>query len=421
MSGITRRSFFAASAVALAASTLRAEEKPSGRITLGFIGLGMMGRGHLGGFLGNPAVQVVAVSDIEPTRLETAKKTVEARYTKDKAKGTWKGCAALPDFRDLLARKDIDAVVIATPDHWHAVHSVLAAEAKKDIYCEKPLTNSIDHGRRVVSAVKKHERVFQTGSQQRSEYGGKFKKAAEYVRNGRIGKIKTVRIGVGAPARACDLKESRPPAGTDWDMWLGPAAYRGYSEVLCPKGNHKHYPAFRDYREYAGGQFADMGAHHFDIAQWALGMDDSGPVKIEPPEDEKATQGLKFTYASGVVMIHGGPSGCTFEGSEGTIYVDRDVLKATPKDLFETPLGEKDVRLNPSTNHHANWIECIKSRKDTICTAEIGHRTSTVCQLGNIGYWLGRALKWDPAREQFTGDAEANKLLRWEPRAPWKL
>lgn len=422
MRDLSRRSFNAAVATAVLASGLRAaDEKPSARITLGFIGVGMMGRGHLGGFLGYPDVQVVAVSDVEPTRLANAKKTVEERYTKDRAKGTWKGCAAYADFRELLARKDIDAVVIATPDHWHAVGCVLAAEAKKDIYCEKPLTNSIAHGRKVVEAVAKHERVFQTGSQQRSEFGGKFKTAAEYVRNGRIGKIKTVRVGVGGPARACDLKEARPPAGTDWDLWLGPAAYRGYSEVLCPKGMHRHFPAFRDYREYAGGGLADMGAHHFDIAQWALGMDDSGPVKVEPPEDEKATQGLKFTYANGVVMIHGGPSGCTFEGSEGTIYVDRGVLKATPEDLFKTPLGEKDVRLNPSKDHKRNWIECIRSRKPTICTAEIGHRTSTVCQLGNIGYWLGRPLTWGPKEERFKDDALANKLLSWEVRAPWKL
>ena len=311
--------------------------------------------------------------------------------------------------------------MIATPDHWHAAQCVLAVRAKKDVYCEKPLTNSIAEGRAIVEAVKKHERVFQTGSQQRSEFGQKFKKAAEYVRNGRIGKIKTVRIGVGAPARACDLKEGRPPAGTDWDMWLGPAAYRGYSDVLCPKGNHKHFPAFRDYREYAGGQLADMGAHHFDIAQWALGMDESGPAKVEPPEDEKATQGLKFTYASGVVMIHGAKSDCVFEGSEGTIIVGRGELRSTPANLFETPLGEKDVRLHPATSHHADWIECIKSRKATICPAETGHRTSSVCQLANIGYWLGRALKWDPAKERFVEDAVADKLLVREARAPWKV
>jgi predicted dehydrogenase len=191
---------------------------------------------------------------------------------------------------------------------------------------------------------------------------------------------------------------------------------------LCPKGMHKHFPAFRDYREYAGGQLADMGAHHFDIAQWALGMDESGPVKIVPPEDEKATQGLTFTYANGVVMTHvQNPSGCTFEGSEGTIYVDRDKLTSSVAKLFESPLGEKDVRLNPATDHRRNWLECIKSRKPTICTAETGHRTSTVCQLGNIGYWLGRPLTWDPAKEQFAGDALANKLVDREVRGPWKL
>lgn len=401
--------------------SLRGADAPSGKITLGFIGVGMMGRGHLGAFLGMNQCQVVAVSDIEPTRLAEAKKSVETRYGKDKAKGTWKGVTAYADFRDLLARKDIDAVVISTPDHWHAAQCVLAANAKKDIYCEKPLTNSIAQGRRVVQAVAKNERIFQTGSQQRSEFGGKFKQAAEYVRNGRIGKLKTVRIGVSGPARACDLKESRPPAGTDWDLWLGPAAYRGYSEVLCPKGMHKHFPAWREYREFAGGGLADMGAHHFDIAQWAMDMDGSGPVKVIPPSDEKATTGLKLVYANGVEVIHGGPSGCTFEGSEGTIYVDRGVLKPSKDDLFKTPLTDKDVRLNPSTNHRLNWLECIASRKSPICTAETGHRTSSICQLGNIGYWLGRTLTWDPARERFVDDTGADRLLDWEPRAPWRF
>jgi predicted dehydrogenase len=425
MNTMHRRNFHATVwggvAATVLTTSLRGADSPSNKITLGFIGMGMMGRGHLGAFLGMPQCQVVAVSDIEPTRLADAKKTVESRYSKDKAKGTWKGVMAYTDFRDLLARKDIDAVVIATPDHWHAAQCVLAAQAKKDIYCEKPLTNSIAQGRRVVEAVAKHERIFQTGSQQRSEFGGKFKQAAEYIRNGRIGKLKRVRIGVSGPARACDLKESRPPAGTDWDMWLGPAAYRGYSEVLCPVGIHKHFPAWREFREFAGGGLADMGAHHFDIAQWAMAMDHSGPVKVVPPEDEKLKTGLKFIYENGVEVIHGGPSGCTFEGTEGSIYVDRGTLKPSNPKLFETPLTDKDIRLDPSTNHRLNWLQCITSRKNPICTAETGHRTSTVCQLGNIGYWLGRPLTWDPAKERFVDDRVADRLLDWETRAPWRF
>ena len=174
--------------------------------------------------------------------------------------------------------------MIATPDHWHAIPTVLAARAGKHIYCEKPLTLTIAQGRKVADEVKKAGVVFQTGSQQRSEFGGMFRKAVEYVRSGRIGKLKTIRIGVGGPAVACDLPDQEAPAGTDWERWLGPAPKRGYNDVLCPKGVHHHFPAWRNYREFGGGGLADMGAHHFDIAQWALDMDDSGPVKIEPPE-----------------------------------------------------------------------------------------------------------------------------------------
>ncbi|HXG08342.1 MAG TPA: Gfo/Idh/MocA family oxidoreductase [Gemmataceae bacterium] len=398
---------------------------PSERITLGFIGVGTMGRGHLGSFLGRPDVQVVAVCDVVAERRASAQKMVEDRYAAEKGKGTFKGCAAYNDFRELLDRKDIDAVVIATPDHWHAIPCVLAAQAGKDIYCEKPLTHNIAEGRKIVETVKKHKVVFQTGSQQRSEFGGRFRTAVELVRNGRIGKVKTIRIGVGGPAVPCDLPEEPVPEGTDWDMWLGPAPKRGYNEILCPKGVHKHFPAWRRYREYAGGGLADMGAHHFDIAQWALDMDNSGPVLVEPPADPKAASGLKYTYANGVVMFHNvfeGPrADCVFEGSDGVILVSRGSLASKPEEILKQPLTEKDYRVYPSNDHRRNWLECIKSRKDPICTAEIGHRSATVCHLGNIGYWLRRPLRWDPAQERFTNDEEANRLLSREMRPPWKL
>jgi predicted dehydrogenase len=246
-----------------------------------------------------------------------------------------------------------------------------------------------------------------------------FHKAAEYVRNGRIGKLHTIRIGVGGPAVPCDLKGESVPEGTDWNLWLGPAPEREYSPVLCPKGVHKHFPAWRLYKEYAGGILADMGAHHFDIAQWALDMDSAGPVTIEPPE--KGNRGCKFTYANGVVMYHGGPTDCTFEGKDGTISVSRSKLESNPVEILKTPLGEKDTKLYKATNHHKNWLECIKSRKATICPAEVGHRSATVCHLGNIAYWVRRKLTWDPAKEQFVDDAEANKHVDRELRAPWKL
>ena len=421
----SRRQFVKAVAAASAAGPLlltsrlySADPPPSDRINLAFIGVGTQGHGHVGAFVRRPEVQVVAVSDVVVERRDRAKKTVEDYYAQQKGKDSYKGCATFNDFRDLLAIKGLDAVVIATPDHWHALPCVLAARAGKHIYCEKPLTLTIAQGRKVVAEAEKHNIVFQTGSQQRSEYGGMFRKAAEYVRSGRIGTLKTIRIGVGDPAVACDLPEEEIPPGTDWDTWLGPAPKRGYNHELCPKGVHSHFPAWRKYREFGGGGLADMGAHHFDIAQWAMNMDASGPVKIEPPEKENT--GLKYTYANGVEMFHGGPSGCTFEGSNGTIYVDRDRLQSTPKDILEMQLGEKDVKLYLATDHRGNWLECIRDKKTTtICPAEVGHRSASVCQLGNIGYQLRRALKWDPEKEQFIGDDEANKLVARAMREPW--
>lgn len=421
----SRRHFLGAAAAAVAGPTilvnpLRGFAAANERIQLGFIGVGTMGRGHLGRFLGMNDVQVVAVCDVVKERLDDAQKRVEDHYAKGANKSDFQGCKATKDLRELLAMKEIDAVVIATPDHWHATPCVLAAKAKKDVYCEKPLTHTIAQGRKIVNAVKENQIVFQTGSQQRSEFGGKFRQAAELIRNGAIGQVKTVRVGVGGPPKPCDLPTQDIPEGTDWDLWVGPGAMRGYNEILCPKGVHKHFPAWRAYAEYGGGGLADMGAHHFDIAQWALGMDDSGPVSIEPPTDQSET-GLKFVYANGVEMFHGGPSGCTFEGTKGTLYVDRGKIESNPASILTTPLGDDAKRVYLSTDHARNWIECIRSRKDPICTAEIGNRSATICHLGNIGYRLRRTLKWDPAKEEFPGDAEANALRDRPMREPWKI
>ena len=425
MSQITRRQFLATSAIAavgpmILSSPARGFAAPSERIRLGFIGVGIQSRGHLRRFVGTSDTQVIAVCDVVTERREDSKRIVEEGYAKQKDVGSYKGCAAYVDFRELLARDDIDAVVIGTPDHWHAIPAVMACRAGKDVYCEKPLSLTISEGRAMVEAARKHDRVFQTGSQQRSEFGGLFRRAVEIIRNGHLGEIKTVRVGVGGPAVTCDLPTEECPAGTDWNFWNGPSPERGYNQILCPKGIHNHFPAFRNYREYAGGGMADMGAHHFDIAQWALGMDNSGPVKIEPPED-KATTGLKFTYANGVVMYHGGPSGCTFEGTKGTLYVDRNKIEADPASILEAKIAENEFHVEPSDNHHRNWIDAIRSRKKPICDVEIGHRSATVCELGQIGYDLRRPLNWDPVKERFVNDDDANKLLSRPLRDPWKL
>jgi predicted dehydrogenase len=425
VTALNRRRFLSLAASGLAAGLVApvgAEERrgqgPNGRVTLGFIGVGMMGRGHLHAFLGNAGVQVVAVCDVHGLRRQDAVDTVHRAYARQRKAGTYRGCAAFTDFRELLTRRDVDAVVIATPDHWHAIPAILAARARKDVYCEKPLSLTIVEGRAMVQAARDHNIVFQTGSQQRTEFNGYFRRAVEYVRSGRIGRVRTVRIGVGAPARPCDLPAEQTPDGVDWEMWNGPSPARAFNHVLCPLGIHNHFPAWRDYREYGGGGLADMGAHHFDIAQWALDMDHSAPTEIHPPA--QGNSGLRFVYANGVEMFHGGRSGCTFEGAAGTIYVDRDRLESTPASILREPLGARDFHLPAiANNHRQNWLDCVRTRHRPVADVEIGARSAQVCQLANIGYQLRRALHWDPAREEFVRDDEANRLRSRENRAPW--
>jgi len=345
---------------------------------------------------------------------------VEVAYGKQKQKA-YKGCDDYNDFRQLLARKDIDAVAIAAPDHWHAIPIIEACKAGKDVYCEKPLTLTIREAQLCIEAVRKHKRVFQTGSQQRSSVFGQFRLACELIRSGRIGKVKTVHVGVGGPSRWCDLPGETMEPGLDWNLWLGQAPLRPYNPVLSPRGVHNHFPAWRSYREYSGGGMTDMGAHHFDIAQWALDMDKFGPVEIIPPDDPKATTGVKYVYADGVEMFHGGPSGCTFEGTAGKLYIERGRLTGEPEGIVKEPLGEKEVHLYKSPGHHRDWLDCIRSRKLPICDVEIGARSVTVCHLGNLAYWYRRRLKWDPQNWRFVGDDEANTWLDRARRAPWQV
>jgi predicted dehydrogenase len=271
----------------------------------------------------------------------------------------------------------------------------------------------------MVKAARKYDRVFQTGSMQRSS--SEFRKACELVRNGRIGKVKQVIVDVGPPSRPCDLPEEAMEPGLNWDMWLGPAPMRPYNSVLSPRGVHTHFPDWRNYCEYSGGMMTDWGAHHFDIAQWGLGMDDSGPVEIIPPEDPKATRGLRYLYANGVEMIHGDSGGVLFIGSEGKILVNRGKFEATPASLGEAPLPDNAIHLYKSYSHTKDFLDCMRSRKKPICDVEIGCRSVTVCHLGNLAYWHHRHLRWDPVKEQFVGDAEANQWLDRPKRGPWKV
>jgi predicted dehydrogenase len=394
---------------------------PNARLTLGFIGVGTQGRGLIRSFLPHPNVQVVAVNDVDTTRRLHHKKLVEDFYTTKQDKD-FKGCAEYKDFRELIARKDIDAVVIATPDHWHAYPAVLAARAGKDIYCEKPLSLTIHEARVMVNAVRENQRVFQTGSQQRSDSA--FWKGCMLVRNGAIGEVKEVYVSVGGPSKWCDLPEEPMEPGLDWDFWLGPAPLRPYNSVLSPRGVHDHFPNWRNYREYSGGMMTDWGAHHFDIAQWGLGMDESGPVEILPPNGRDVKR-LTYKYANGVVMYHGGLEGynfgVVFVGTQGKVCVDRGRFKAEPESLMNEKFDALPVQLYRSTNHYKDFVDCVRSRKKPICDVEIGARSVTVCHLGNLAYWHDRKLRWDPAKEQFIGDAEANTWLDREKRGPWKV
>ncbi|WP_165219528.1 Gfo/Idh/MocA family protein [Aquisphaera insulae] len=424
----SRRHFvggLAASAIAvptiIPASVLGREGKsaPGDRITVAFIGCGKMANDyHLPELLKMPDVQAVAVCEVDSKRREHAKNRVEAAYG---GKTEFKGCASYGDFREIIGRKDIDAVCIATPEHWHAIPAIEAMKAGKDVYCEKPLTLTLAEGKRCIDAARKYDRVFQTGSQQRSNVFGDFRQAAEIIRSGRLGQIVAVTVGVGGPSRPCNLPEEPMEPGLDWDLWLGPAPKRPYNAILSPRGVHKHFPDWRQYCEYAGGAHADMGAHHYDIAQWCLGMDQSDPVEIIPPLDPHAGHGVTYRYANGVTIIHGGPSGCTFTGTNGTLRIDRGHLSSDPEKIVKAPLKADEVHLEKSPGHHRNWLDCIRSRKRPLADVEIGARSVAITILGNLAYWNGRTLRWDPKKWEFVGDPEANRWLDRERRDPWQL
>jgi predicted dehydrogenase len=405
---------------------------PSDRISVAFIGTGKQAGGLIGGFLGNKEVQCVAVCDVDTTRREAAKQRIEEHYSKQTG-SAYKGCESYVEYEKIMARDDIDAVVIATPDHWHAPISLAVLKAGKDVYCEKPLTHTIHEAVTLINAVKTTKRILQTGSQQRSSR--EFRIACELVQNGVIGKVMRVDAGFGAPPRPCDLPEEEMEAGLDWSRWLGPAPMRPYNQILSPRGLHNHFPKWRDYDEFSNGYVGDWGAHHLDIAQWGLGHDGSGPVEIVPPAgQQRPNNGGILKYADGTEVTHTGGNGVTFFGDKGKILVNRgqfelwwgetkedrefisvnQVLKAEEKYLTE---GTK--RLYNSKGHTPDFIESIRTRKPPICNVEVGAGTAICCHLLNIAYRSGQTVKWDPAkRELISGD----KSLIWyrkERRAPF--
>ena len=393
---------------------------PSDKINLGFIGCGRQSGGLRNRFLDTTETQIVAASDVYGLKRDAFVEATNKWYAEKLGKDSYKSAVGIVDFRELLNRKDIDAVVIASPDHWHAAMAVRAAQAGKDIYCEKPLSLTVKEGRAMVDATRKNNRVFQTGSMQRS--AKEFLQAAQLVRSGAIGKVKTVYVNVGGPPKVWDLEAEATPSGLNWDLWMGPnVENRPYNNALAPEIKATFWPKWRDYREFGGGGMTDWGAHMFDIAQWGLGMDDSGPVELIYSEPGK---GLVYKYANGVELVHRpmeGKQHCHFIGTDGEVWVARGELKTTPEPLKDKVFKQDEYKVYVSDNHYKDFLNAIRTRKAPICDVEVGHRTASICNLGNIAYQLQRSLKWDPAKEQFEKDKEAEKLLGREMRKDWKV
>ena len=395
---------------------------PSDMINLGFIGTGKQSRSLLNSF--KEKANIIAGADVDALKLNYFQSLLEKYYTNARKDGKgrdYKGFTAYEDYKEIIARKDIDAVVISTPDHWHAIQAIQASNAGKHVYCEKPLAHSVEEGRAMVDAARKNKIVFQTGSMQRSWKN--FRHAAELVRNGYLGKISEVLVSVGDPPMKCDLPAKPLRAGLNWDQWIGPAQFREFSPVLAPPVEEDIFPKWRDYKEYGGGMVSDWGAHMFDIAQWALGMDESGPVKFIPSEGT-AKRGLKMVYENGIVMKHedfGRNNTVRFIGEKGRLDVSRSILDSDPANVVSATIQPNETRLYESNDHYLDWLDCIKTGKKPVCDVEIGHRTSSVCNVANIAYALRRPLEWNPAKEKFKNDKEANVLFAPHFREGWKL
>ncbi|OHB70942.1 MAG: hypothetical protein A2V70_19625 [Planctomycetes bacterium RBG_13_63_9] len=395
------------------------EPGPNDRVGVGYIAAGR----RAADLMNLPKEgRMVAVSDINVKRAE--------------AVGAKRKCRAYQDYQKMLDSQDVDAVVVSTPDHWHALPSIHACQAGKDVYCEKPMTLTIREGRLMVEAVRKYERVFQTGSQQRSMQPNRT--GCQLIRNGRIGRIQKVIASNYPSPWEGNLPAQPVPAGLDWDVWCGQTEPVPYNkDLFIPRAN----PGWISFRPYSGGEMTGWGAHGLDQVQWALGMDESGPEevwtegeKFNPPTYSKAESRKRgdamcgkpkvfFRYGGDVVMELGdGPmGGSIFVGEQGKITINRNSLKVEPEELAKEPWKDSDVRLYVSNDHMQNWIDCIKSRKRCVADVEIGHRSATVCHLGNIARWVGRRLRWDPKTETFPGDDEANGYLERPMRKPYEL
>ncbi len=395
---------------------------PSEKITVGIIGSGPMGQNNMRSFFNQSDARVIAVCDVDTRHLQKAKQQVDHHYQNT-------DCRTYTDFRELIACDEIDAVCVATPDHWHALVSIEAIKSGKDVYCEKPLTHSLEEGLVVCEFVKQYGTIFQVGSQQRSSRN--FRLACELVRNGRIGKVRTVEVGL--PAGHPDLWKtagqetiSEPPVELHYDMWLGPAPYQPY----CPARIHRNW---RWHLDYGGGILLDWIGHHGDIGQWGIGMERSGPVLFDG-KGVFPTQGLwnsptnyniRAKYENGTEIVIADNTvleqGTRWIGDDGWILVSRKELKANTNDILRERIGPDEINLYQSVEHHRNFLDCIRTRNETVAPAEIGHRSATMGHLGLISMLLDRQIKWDPETQRIKNDDTATRLLGRSYRSPWRL
>jgi predicted dehydrogenase len=396
---------------------------PSERITMGCIGVGSQGTSNMRGFLDKYEVQILAVCDVDKWRLDRAKNRVDLWYNNN-------DCKKYTDFRELIARDDIDTLSLALPDHWHSIPVLEACRAGKDIYGEKPLARTIHEGKMMVKAVQRYGIIWQTGSWQRSQWH--FRRACELVRNGRIGKVHTVEVGLPTGFSGGNYPVQPVPENLDWNFWLGPAPWWTYQ----PFGKDGPHWDWRWIMDYSGGQLTDWAGHHIDIAHWGLGLEHTGPIEIEGsaiyPKDGiyDAPMRYKFTckYADGLTMIVANDRqqpkgmGTVWYGEKGWIYVNReDVLEAEPQRILDEQIRPNEIKLYKSNDHHQNFLDCVRSREQTITPIEVAHRSISVGLLGEIAMLLGRKLRWDPDKEQFVNDDTANRMLSRPMRSPWHL
>jgi len=391
---------------------------PSNRIVMGCIGVGPQGRGVMKNFMQRADAQVVAVCDVKGPVREEGREQVNKHYGK-------KVCAAYNDFHQLLARDDIDAVSIASTDHWHVLHALAAARAGKDMYVEKPLGLSVEQGQVLRETIQRCGRVFQFGTQQRSDW--KFRLACELVLNGRIGKLHTIKVGCPGGVYAGVYPPMPVPGWLDYQCWLGPAPWAPYTENRVINSYWWHIS------DYALGFVAGWGIHHVDIAQWGNGTELTGPVEVEGtgvfPRDGlcdcAVSWDVNLKYANGVTMSftdnNKNKQGVLFEGTQGWIYVRRSLWDEHPKSLLQEKIGPDEIHLPVSNHHQQNLLDCIRTRSKTVCPIEVAVRSDTICQLSDIAIRLGRKLKWAPKKEEFINDAEATRMLKRAMRSPWRL